>query len=540
MRRAGFRRAVMCAALLVPLLAISAAPSRAADFAPECAPPSETPVLSVGVVDCLRYDSAALGGVTAFSYYIPPGCDPALGRECPVLYYLHGTGGSYREGVGSKGSSGNAWVQALTRGPAGDPRTQPEPWQYADTSAWVAKPPIDMIIVSPHGLTLSGGYGPRADQNPFWFDWNPRYAAGGDSERYPTPAPRFESHLVDELVPFVDANFPTGGGREQRAILGYSMGGIGALANGLKHPDVWSSIGARSGGSGPFGTADGIAGDLPIGVAPPVPVPHTRAPGVVSSTAPEASWDVLYGTVATVGFGDVVADSAWWRSSQPAEMVSNARARAADGTQSVHVKYFVNDAVPRQQSDVTGNPSALYFEALLYPTNLHLDQLFDRNRVERTFNVGPGTHSGTYAVPYFREQLEAQYANLRHWDGGGNPRPAPAVFDFRSIRTAFSIWGWNVSVERAAAEEFIYLTDVSCEGFTVRGTGVVRVRVPTGCGTGVDGDRDVVVDLGPSQATDEPPTGLVASDGYGRTRRVDLERRRPCPPPNPRCPQEVP
>ncbi|HEX9681662.1 MAG TPA: alpha/beta hydrolase-fold protein [Acidimicrobiales bacterium] len=472
---------------------------------------------SSGSVDCLRFDSAALGGTTAFSYFIPLGCDPAESPppECPVLYYLHGTGGSYREGTSE------AWVKALTHGPPVDPRTEAEPWQWADTGTWVEQAqPIDMILVAPHGLTLPGGYGPKADQNPFWFDWNPRYAQGGDDQRYDTPAPRFHAHLVDELVPYVDATFPTSGTREQRAIVGFSMGGIGALANGMRHPDVWASIGARSGGTFPFGAATGVAPGPSAGpgVSPPVPVPHTRLPGVVPSYAPEATWEVLYGTAATVGFGDFVADNVWWRQTQPAELVTNARARDAGGEQSVHIKYFVNDAVARRAEDLQGNPSAIYFEAILYPTNLHLDELFARHGVERTFDVGPGLHSGTYAVPYFREQLEHQYARLRHRDGSGAPPPAAARFDYRSIEPDFTIWGWHVEVDRAAVE-FLYLTDVSCAGMTLRGSGAVRVTPPPACGFG----GSVDVDLGPSQATDEPVTGTATSDGYGRTVTVSLD-----------------
>jgi S-formylglutathione hydrolase FrmB len=500
-------------ALVAVLGGVLAPAGSAAELAAECAPPTDAPVLTIGRVDCLRFRSAALGGVSAFSYYIPPGC---AGRECPVLYYLHGTGGSYREGTSK------AWIAALTSGPPVDPRTQAAPWEWADPATWVAKPAIDMIIVAPHGLTLPGGFGPGPDQNPFWFDWNPRYAAGGDTPRYATPAPRFHDYLVHEVVPYVDAHFPTSGTREQRAIVGYSMGGIGSLANGLRHPDVFASIGARSGGGFPYGTADGVVPAGAPGVAPPVAVPYERLPGVVPAAAPQAAWDnVLYGSVATVGFGDPVVDQVWWRQTQPAELVSNAVAHSRDGRQSVHIQYFVNDAVPRRQDDLTGNPSALYFEAILMPTNLQLESRFERAGVERTFHLGPGLHSGPYAQPYFREQLEGQYARLRHADGGGDPPPVAATFSYRSIERSFSIWGWEFATERAATE-FLYLDSVSCERLVARGSGRVTVTVAGRCGTGVDGQRTFTVDLGPSQPTDEPATGAVTSDGFGATRTVML------------------
>jgi enterochelin esterase-like enzyme len=515
------------AALVLAGTVVGVPRAPAAEFAAECAPPTDAPQLVVGVVACQRFDSAALGGTTAFGYYIPPACAPPA--DCPVLYYLHGTGGSYTEGVGRIGSTpgeASAWVRALTTGPdTADVRSHPAPWELSDPAAWVARPSIDLIIVSPYGRVVPGGYGPRTGHNAFWFDWNPRYAAGGDTPQYDTPAPRFHGHLVDELVPYVDATFPTGGGREQRAIVGYSMGGIGALANGLRHPDVWASVGAQSGGGFPYGTTTGLA-PAPVGVAPPAEVPYQPLPGVVPTLGDEVLWDQTphgYGSVVAGGFGDPVADNVWWRQTQASELVTNARARAGDGRQSVHVAYFVQDAVPRRAEDLEpGRESALYFEAILLPTNRQLDALFERHGVERQFRVGPGTHSGDYARPYFREQLELQYANLRHRDGTGAPPPLPATFDHRTIDDAFTIWGWRFTVTDRAATEFLYLTDVSCGRVTLRGTGTVTFTVPGRCGGGSVASRTHTVDLGPSQPTDEPLTQSVGSDGYGRTVTVEL------------------
>lgn len=491
-------------------------------FAPECTNAADAPALSVGVVGCIRMPSAGLGATTAFSYFVPPACDPAAGARCPVLYYLHGTGGSYREGLGSKGSAGSAWVKALRSGPPVDPRTVAEPWRYADPSTWVPKPALDLILIAPHGLTLPGGHGPGPDQNPFWMDWNPRYAQGGDQPRYDTPPPLFESHVVDELVPAVDRWFPTVADREHRAIVGYSMGGIGAFHIGLKHPDVFASLGMRSGPTlpSPVMAGEDAAVAEHVQLAPPAPVPYVRPAGPIATFAPPEAWTQLYGSVATVGYGDIAVDHVWWRFNQPADLVPNARAWRGD-RQSTHLKYFVNDAVPRRTEDVTNpNVFAQFFETIIYPTNLALDSVFARNGVERTFNVGPGDHSGTYGQPYFREQLEAQYAHVRHADGGGDPGPRPDRFDYRTVRRDFRIWGWRVQVSRDALE-FLDLRDVRCDRLTLQGTGQVTITVPGGCRSGVGGARTFTVDLGPSQATDEP-AGAGTSRTYGRTVTVAL------------------
>jgi hypothetical protein len=217
-----------------------------------------------------------------------------------------------------------------------------------------------------------------------------------------------------------------------------------------------------------------------------------------------------------------VADSAFTRDVQPNDLVPNARA-FKKGRQSLHIKYFVNDAIPRRVEDFTEEqPIQIGFEVLLYPTNLWLETTFERFGVERTFNVGPGTHSGSYSRAYHREQLEQQYAHVRHWDGTGEPGPTPEVFDYRTVRNAFDVWGWRFAVEREPVE-FLNLTDVSCDALTLRGTGRVTVTVPKKCRSGVGGDATFTVDLGPTQPVSEPQ-GAGSSQVYGRTVTVELER----------------
>jgi S-formylglutathione hydrolase FrmB len=51
-----------------------------------------------------------------------------------------------------------------------------------------------------------------------------------------------ETTIIGELIPHVDATYRTISTREGRAIAGFSMGGFGALALGMKHPELFSSI----------------------------------------------------------------------------------------------------------------------------------------------------------------------------------------------------------------------------------------------------------------------------------------------------------
>lgn len=55
----------------------------------------------------------------------------------------------------------------------------------------------------------------------------------------------YEDHVVQELVPWVDATFPVREGR--RGIIGKSSGGFGALHLGMRHADLFGAVASISG-----------------------------------------------------------------------------------------------------------------------------------------------------------------------------------------------------------------------------------------------------------------------------------------------------
>lgn len=466
--------------------------------------------------------SAAIGGTTAYSYYVPSAC--AAGG-CPLMLLLHGFGGDYRAMLGAIGGSGGAWVRALTHGPAEDPATLVDPWRYADPAGWVARDPIEMVFVAPHGRTLPGGHGPLAELDGFWTDWNPRYAAGSPEAAYQTPPPRFSTFLVDELIPSVEARFAAGGSRERRAIAGVSLGGFGAYSNALQRPHVWASAGSVSGAHN-FLLApwlDPVDAETPQG--PPGPaMSGIRIPGVLSRLLPldRIPSQAQGFLVSFYAFGDPAADNAFYRGRMPRDLAMNGRA-SAGGVPSLHLRSFVNDSIPRRVEDflnVAGYVGAQAFEALVLPMNLEMQAAFETQAVAAEFEIHPGIHSGVYWNPFLRAQLEAQYARMRHRDGGGVSPPAAQTFDYRSPAASFEVWGWRFAVERTASE-FLTLRDVSCAGLTLRGSGVVTVTVPASCGTGAGGAATFAVDLGPSTPLDDPASA-GSLPAYGRTEHVTL------------------
>ncbi|HEY80535.1 MAG TPA: esterase family protein [Caldilineae bacterium] len=61
---------------------------------------------------------------------------------------------------------------------------------------------------------------------------------------------RYETHVVEELVPLIDAKYRTVLEPEQRAVMGKSSGGFGALILGMRHPDVFGIVACHSGDMG--------------------------------------------------------------------------------------------------------------------------------------------------------------------------------------------------------------------------------------------------------------------------------------------------
>jgi hypothetical protein len=499
----------------------------AAEYAAECHAPDGPVEITIGHVDCQRIRSDAVGGITAFAYYVPPGC---VDKTCPVLYLPSGTDGDYRHVITPEQDLPddqpwrNSWVKALTSGPPVDPHTVADPWNYGSPTTWVPQPPLDFVLVGPNNQTVPGGYGPPGRVGGGWADWNPKYAAGGSQPKYNTPPPRLETHLIAEVIPWVEQHLPVGRGREYRAIAGHSQSGLGAMKLGLQHPDVFATFTALSGASIPLGYIPGAAAvrDIVPGIGAPAGLPYTALPGVTSTLYPDnppadpagINWIPNALRAWFVGLGDPVADEAYWRGNMTQDLAMNARAYTGD-VQSVPVDLFAGDGI-RRDGQVYAESSALEVFARYI---VGMQQIaFDSEEVDYHFEMHTGDHGS--GGEFRRFQLERMYDRVRHADGTGSPAPAPDRFDFRSIRADFGVWGWHFAVDREPLE-FLNIRDASCSSITLQGSGVATVSVPASCGTGVDGSSTFTVDLGPSYPTDEHAMASYTG-AYNAATTIDL------------------
>ncbi len=135
--------------------------------------------------------------------YTPPDYDQSADKRYPVLYLQHGYGEN-EYGWGAQGHAGRIMDNLIAKGKA--------------------KP---FIIVMTYGMTNEIRMGGMAE-----FKIEP-----------------FQTVLIDELIPYVDANFRTLADQPNRAMAGLSMGGMETKTITLKNLGVFSHIGLFSGGS---------------------------------------------------------------------------------------------------------------------------------------------------------------------------------------------------------------------------------------------------------------------------------------------------
>ncbi len=142
--------------------------------------------------------------------YTPPGYEQDTEKRYPVLYLQHGWGED-ENGWGAQGHANLIMDNLIADGKA--------------------KP---FIIVMTYGMTndvpLGGPRGGAPGRPAFNFD-------------------KFKGVLLDDLVPFVDANFRTLADQPHRAMAGLSMGGMQTRTIAPANLDKFSAIGLFSGGS---------------------------------------------------------------------------------------------------------------------------------------------------------------------------------------------------------------------------------------------------------------------------------------------------
>ncbi len=157
-----------------------------------------------GTIDSITYSSSTVGNTRKAIIYTPPGFSKK--KKYPVLYLLHGIGGTEKEWL--NGANPQVILDNL----------------YADART------VPMIVVMPNGRAMKDD---RATGNIMAADKVQAFA-------------NFEKDLLNDLIPFIEKKYPVYTDREHRAIAGLSMGGGQSLNFGLGNLDKFAWIGGFS------------------------------------------------------------------------------------------------------------------------------------------------------------------------------------------------------------------------------------------------------------------------------------------------------
>ena len=156
-----------------------------------------------GRLEYINYYSQSLGATNHAVVYLPPGYMFSQDKEYPVFYLISGT--TDTEEVYYKVGRVNYILDNL----------------IADGSA------EEMIVVLPYGNPYKL-LPAKADVAGV-----PQLQFGGDI---------FSKDLINDLMPYVEANYRTKNDADHRAIGGFSRGGNQALFNGLSHLDKFAYL----------------------------------------------------------------------------------------------------------------------------------------------------------------------------------------------------------------------------------------------------------------------------------------------------------
>jgi S-formylglutathione hydrolase FrmB len=388
----------------------------------------------------LTFTTPAVSGETKVRVLLPTGYDASGKTRYPVLYLLHGAVDNYA-----------SWTDK------------------GDAAAITANAPL--IVVMPDSGP-SGGY----------VDWYNGGAFG---------PPMWETYHVGELVPWIDAHYPTVGDRSGRALSGLSMGGYGTMEYAARHPDMFISASAFS---------------------PAVDNTHPSMRLVDGDGKP---------------YGDYTTQEARFRGHNPTDLANNLRGLA--------LTLRTGNGLPGGPGGDTGDP----VEMSVHEQAKDMDAALTADGIAHLFDdYGAGGHAWYYWQRDLKESLPDIMRTFAH------PPAAPKRWDYKSIDPAYEVWGWSVKIDRPALE-FSELHGVSRAGFTLSGSGSGTVTTAPGykpravyaakvgdatrrMRASGDGRLTLRVPLGPGNTVQEYSPEAKATDGtkvYTTTVKVTRERR---------------
>jgi S-formylglutathione hydrolase FrmB len=233
--------------------------------------------------------------------------------------------------------------------------------------------------------------------------------------------PQWDTYNANQLIPWIDANYRTIPDRSARATAGFSLGGGGAVILAAAHPDLIGAAGSFSG-------------------AVDITTPTSR--GTVDPVAP-----LIWGSYDT--------QEVRWRGNNATDLAANLT--------NTDVALYTGDGDPNIPAGLTNLERMIKEET----ANLH-DRLTALGIPHLYDAYGAGTHS----PDFFERDLKQWLPRMVHFFSLHHA--LPTSFTYASTKPNYSVYDWNVSLQRRAVE-FSALDVASAARFSVVGSGNATV-----------------------------------------------------------------
>lgn len=416
----------------------------------------------------VSFDSPALGQRITNRVYLPSQYSDA-GQEWPVLYYLHGTVyPTLDNGVFGPITKNEALLKAIGPGGGAEQTDLFDFQQNMDRARF--------LVVAPDTSTQRS-----ICETCAWIN--------GRKDIVPNIHPitattlQADTFLHQELYPLIQALFNVRTDRGGRGVMGFSMGGASAYLQAMLHPDQYAFAASVSGGLD-------VVDNIPL----------------------RAIWEGV-GYNRDQGYGTDLTDKTYWDGLNPKNLASN-----LTGT-GIQVLSSAGDACAKPE-DVSApdcervpaatNPLAATVETCIAQEFLQDGNLLPSEGVHEVRVQDPGVH-GANNHRVFSDNV-VPMANSVFASGISTP----ATFNYRTVASNFSVWGYTVSVSDPNDPRFLDMTESRTDGraFDLTGNGTVTVTTPAKF---VPGQRYKVT-MTPASGT--PQEYSATADATGRIQKT--------------------
>lgn len=268
-------------------------------------------VSAQSTADCSVIHSRILARSVPYCVIVPPSFKTDKDRHYPIVYYLHGLGDNEQSLVNFGGWT--IYEGLLQKKKVGE-----------------------MILAAPMGFTS------------FFID-----ARTGKFD--------YEEFFFKEFVPAIESKYRAGGSRNQRAVVGISMGGFGALHYAFERPQMFAAV---------------------VGIMPAL---FAQLPESYGSEMEEKMLTNVFGNASSPAHFNKVSVFTL-AANQPASELR-------------HLKIAFNAG----SSDDYG----------FYDGVTALDRLLKKRDIPHESRIDPGRHNAQYAMGHFGEALEFVYKAMR-------------------------------------------------------------------------------------------------------------------------------